>query len=94
MKENSAWWGGVVGGCCHFRRSALSGFGIADEKVMDSIYRRFMRAVYHQRKLHEHARSFKLSRDARTELIVLALLAPLCLNDLKVFPDPSFDLLC
>ena len=45
-----------------------------------------MHSIYRQ-KAPAGEPQFRLSRDARDELISLACLAPLCLNDLTVFPD-------
>ena len=51
----------------------------------------FMNAIYHQQP-PEHARIFKLSREARNELLVLACLGPCCLTDLRAVP--CNDLFC
>ena len=73
--------------------------GPVDEKIVEAItglwaycaqFRRplfsFMHSIYRQ-KAPVGKPQFRLSRDARDELISLACLAPLCLNDLTVFPD-------
>lgn len=75
--------------------------GIGDEKIVEALtglwaycaqYRRpmfsFMHAVYHQRGPESGETLFKITRDARNEFMILAMLAPLCLNDLTVHPDP------
>ena len=75
--------------------------GGVDLKIVEAVtglwahcaqYRRpmfsFMHAIYHQQGPSTGETVFRLSREARNELMVLALLAPLCLNDLTVLPDP------
>lgn len=73
--------------------------GPVDEKIVEAItglwaycaqFRRplfsFMHSIYRQ-KAPVGQPNFRLSREARDELISLACLAPLCLNDLTVLPD-------
>ena len=73
--------------------------GPIDEKIVEAVtglwaycaqFRRplfsFMHSIYRQ-KAPAGTPQFRLSRDARDELISLACLAPLCLNDLTVLPE-------
>ena len=65
---------GLWGFCAQFRRPLFS----------------FMHAVYHQTSPGGAQEPFRLTPEARNELVVLACLAPLCITDLTVLPDPFF----
>lgn len=75
--------------------------GPMDQKVLEALtglwafnaqFRRplfaFLHAVYHEQSPGGPGEPFRLSRAARNELLTMALLAPLCINDLSVLPDP------
>ena len=79
--------------------------GAMDEKVLEAItgqwafcaqFRRplfsMMHALYHQGNPGNQGGLFLMSREARNELIMLAILAPLCITDLRV--PYSNDLFC
>ena len=74
--------------------------GPVDEKIVESItglwafcaqFRRpmfsFLHALYHQQSPGSSSSPFRLSREARNELLVLACLSPLCITDVTTIPD-------
>ena len=75
--------------------------GPMDQKVLEALtglwafnaqFRRplfaFLHSVYHEQSPGGPGEPFRLSRSSRNELLIMALLAPLCINDLSVLPDP------
>ena len=80
--------------------AALVQCGVADQKVLEAVlglwaycaqFRRpmfsFMYEVYRQHPPENPTAHFKLTKGARNELLTLAILAPLCISDLRVVPD-------
>ena len=74
--------------------------GPVDEKIVESItglwafcaqFRRpmfsFLHALYHQQSPGSSSSPFRLTREARNELLVLACLSPLCITDVTTIPD-------